>query len=139
MGKEVHAVTSFLESEDKILVLLRSERVATYKSRWGGISGVIDGGRNADEQALLEIEEETSLTGSDVELVRKGEPYIFFDEKLCLRKVIYPYLFHAKDPGKIKIDWEHREMRWIRPGDIDSLETMPRLKETLDRVWTWQD
>ena len=134
MRKEVHAVTSFLKSENDILVLLRSERVSTYKSRWGGISGVIDDGKTADEQALLEIEEETGLSGEDIELVRKGSPYVFFDDNLQLKKVIYTYLFHIKDRSKVRINWEHKEMRWIKPGDIENLATMPRLKETLARV-----
>lgn len=134
MRKEVNAVTSFLESENDILVLLRSERVSTYQSRWGGISGVIDDGKTADQQALLEIEEETGLSGEDIELVRRGSPYVFFDDNLQLKKVIYPYLFHIKDRNKIRINWEHKEMRWIKPSDIDNLATMPRLKETLARV-----
>ena len=92
---------------------------------------------STEEGELLEIEEETGLTGEDVELINKGDPYVFFDDKLCLQKVIYPYLFHVKDRSKIMINWEHREMRWIKPVDIDNLATMPRLKETLARVLTW--
>jgi 8-oxo-dGTP pyrophosphatase MutT (NUDIX family) len=134
MRKEVHAVTSFLKSENDILVLLRSEKVSTYKTRWGGISGVIDDGKTADEQALLEIEEEIGLSGEDIELVRKGSPYVFFDDNLQFKKVIYTYLFHVKDRSKIRINWEHKEMRWIKPDDIDNLATMPRLKETLAQV-----
>jgi 8-oxo-dGTP pyrophosphatase MutT (NUDIX family) len=101
---------------------------------WGGISGAIDADKTGDEQALAEIEEETGLSGDDIELVRAGEPVVFGDESLGLKKIVYPYLFHVKDPSKIRIDWEHKQMKWIKPGEIDRYETMPKLKETLARV-----
>ena len=134
MINERHAVTSFLESNNEILLLLRSEYVSTYKGKWGGISGVIDEGKTADEQAFLEIEEETNLSRDDVSLYKKGEPLAFDDELLKVRKIIYPYLFHVKDRSRIKIDWEHIEVRWIKPENLNTYDTMPKLKETLDRV-----
>ncbi len=134
MLREIHAITSFLESANEILILLRSEHVSTYQGTWAGVSGHVDDDKTADEQALVEIEEETSLSREDVELIRKGEPLVFDDEKLGVRKIVHPYLFHVKDRSKINIDWEHKEIRWIKPGDIDNYETMPKLKETLARV-----
>ncbi|MFC2068831.1 NUDIX domain-containing protein [Chloroflexota bacterium] len=138
MLKEVHAVTSFLKSQNEILILLRSEHVRTYQGRWGGISGLIDGARTADEQALLEIAEETGLSNQDIKLVGKGESLVIDDEVLHLRKVIYPYLYYVEDPCKIKLDWEHKEMRWIRPEDLKNYDTMPQLRETLAKVLDYQ-
>jgi len=138
MLKEAHGVTSFLQSNDKILILLRSEQVSTYQGKWGGISGSIDDGKTADAQALLEIVEETNLSEQDIELIKKGEPLVFDDEVLYLRKVVYPYLFRVRDRRRIKIDWEHKELRWIRPEDLGDYDTMPKLKETLAQVLSLQ-
>jgi len=138
MLKEVYAVTSFLQSNDEILILLRSEHVSTYQGKWGGISGAIDDDRTVDEQALLEIEEKTDLSKQDIELIKKGEPFVFDDEVFHLRKVVYPYLFYVRDRRKIKIDWEHKELRWIRPEDLGDYDTMPKLKETLAQVLSLQ-
>ena len=135
MLQDKSVVTCFLESDGEILILLRSEHVSTYQGKWAGVSGSIDEGNTADEQALIEIEEETSLSKQDIELVRKGEPQLIDDKKLGFRKVVHPYLFHIKDRGKIKIDWEHKEARWIKPEEIANYETVPRLKETLARVY----
>ena len=130
-GKKV--VTCFLESEGEILILRRSGQVGSYQGRWAGVSGYIE--TTADEQALVEIEEETSLSGEDLKLIRKGKPLTVEDDKLGVKWVVHSYLFHIKDRSRIKIDWEHKETRWIAPKDIDNFETVPMLKETLERVY----
>ena len=126
-------VTCFLESDGEILLLRRSGQVGSYQGRWAGVSGYIE--TTADEQALTEIEEETSLAGEDLKLIRKGRPLVVKDDKLGVKWVVHPYLFHIKDRDKIKIDWEHKEVRWIQPKDIDNFETVPKLEETLARVY----
>ena len=133
--KEKQVVTCFLESDGEILILLRSDRVSTHRGEWAGVSGSIDIGRTADEQALAEIGEETGLGGEEIELMKKGEPLVVKDVKLGVKWVVHPYLFHIKDRGKVRIDWEHKEARWIAPQDIDSYQTVPCLKETLARVY----
>ena len=125
-------VTCFLESNGEILILRRSQQVGSYQGRWAGVSGYIE--TTADEQALVEIKEETGLSGEDLKLIKKGKPLPIKDEKLGVKWVVHPYLFHIKDRDKIRIDWEHEEMRWIEPKDIDNYQTVPRLKETLARV-----
>jgi hypothetical protein len=106
--------------------------VGSYRGKWAGVSGYIES--TADEQALTEIEEETSLARTEVELVKKGEPLAVEDEGLGVRWLIHPYRFRIKDRDKIKIDWEHKEARWIKPEDIDEYPTVPKLKEALARV-----
>ncbi|MDH5696735.1 MAG: NUDIX pyrophosphatase [Dehalococcoidia bacterium] len=132
MLQEKQVVTCFLESENEILILRRSKQVGTYQGSWAGVSGYIE--TTADEQALTEIEEETSLRREDVELIKRGKPLSVEDNKLGVRWVVHPYLFHIKDRDKIKIDWEHKETSWIKPEDIDNYQTVPMLKETLARV-----
>ena len=134
MPKEKQTVTCFLESNNEILILLRSEYVSTYKGTWGAVSGAIDKGRTADEQAILEIKEETGLSEQDIQLIKRGQPLVFYDREFGVRKVIHPYLFHVKDRNKIRTDWEHEKIKWITPIDIDKYKTMPKLKETLALV-----
>ena len=125
--QEKQVVTCFLESDDEILLLRRSERVGSYQGRWAGVSGYIE--RTPDEQAFVEIAEETGLSGEDIKLVRKGEPLPVEDEKLGIRWVVHPFLFHINDRSKVKIDWEHKETRWIDPKDIDDYQTVPMLRK----------
>ena len=133
MLKEKRVVTCFLESDGEILILRRSEQVGSYQGRWAGVSGYVE--KPTDEQALIEIREETGLGREDVKLIKKGKPLPIADDSLDTKWVVHPYLFHIKDRSKIKIDWEHKETRWIDPKDIDNFETVPMLKETLARVY----
>ncbi|MBA7565708.1 MAG: NUDIX domain-containing protein [Dehalococcoidia bacterium] len=132
MLQEKKVVTCFLESGGEILILRRSGEVGSYRGSWAGVSGYIE--TTADEQALTEIEEEANLRRGDVELLKKGEPLAVEDEGLGIRWVVHPYLFRIKDRDKIRIDWEHKEARWIKPEDIDNYQTVPKLKEALSRV-----
>jgi 8-oxo-dGTP pyrophosphatase MutT (NUDIX family) len=122
-------VTSFLEHDDKILVLRRSERVRTYQGRWAGVSGSIDGGRTPEQQARLEILEETTLTDDDVRLVATGAPLAIDDATEGRHWLVHPFRFLVLHPEKIATDWEHVETRWIAPGALAELETVPRLAD----------
>ena len=130
---EKNVVTCFLESDGEVLILRRSGKVGSYQGRWAGVSGYVQ--TTPDEQALVEIFEETGLDGNDLQLTRKGKPLSVEDEKLGTRWVVHPYLFHIADRERIRIDWEHQDLKWIKPREIGEYETVPMLKETLDRVW----
>ncbi len=131
--KEKQVVTCFLESGGEMLILRRSQQVGSYQERWAGVSGYIE--TTPDEQALVEIKEETNLSGEDLKLIKKGKPLPIKDKELGIKWVVHPYLFHIRDRDKIRIDWEHKEARWVQPKDIDNYQTVPMLKETLDRVY----
>lgn len=125
---ERHVVTCFLQREDgKILLLRRSERVGTYRGKWGGIAGYLE--KEPLEQAYTEIEEEAGLKRDDVLFVREGKEVVVVDENLGRRWIVHPFLFYVKFPSKIRIDWEHIEMKWVMPEEIKGMDTVPGLYE----------
>ncbi|HEX9897074.1 MAG TPA: NUDIX pyrophosphatase [Dehalococcoidales bacterium] len=130
-------VTCFLESEGKILLLRRSEQVSSYRGKWAGVSGYLEG--EPDAQALTEIAEETGLQLKDISLVKKGKPVLIDDKDTGARWLVYPYLFHVKDSSKIKLDWEHRETRWVKTAEIKRYATVPGLKKALAMVYDSTD
>ena len=135
MLTEKQVVTCFLESDGEVLILRRSERVGSYQGKWAGVSGYVE--TTPDEQAMTEIREETGLNEVDIRLVKKGEPLPVEDKRLGIRWIVNPYLFHIADRGKVKIDWEHKEAKWIKPEEISDFQTVPRLKEALARVYNF--
>lgn len=130
--EEKHVVTCFLESDGKILLLRRSRQVGSYRGKWAGVSGYVES--PPDKQAVIEIDEETGLEAGDIRLLKQGESIVITDEDLGTKWVVHPFLFHVNIPEKVKIDWEHKEFKWINPADIDKYDTVPGLKKTLERV-----
>lgn len=131
--EERRVVTCFLEFNDQILLLRRSEQVGSYQGRWAGVSGYVEA--PPDEQALTEIAEETGLSEADIVLLKKGDPLLIDDEKIGVEWIVYPYLFHIKDRDKVRLDWEHEECKWIIPEEMGQYLTVPKLKETFARVY----
>jgi 8-oxo-dGTP diphosphatase len=130
--KPTPVVTCFLESEGKIIILLRSDKVGTYQGKWGGVAGFIES--TPVQQALTEIQEETGLSHADIRLVKTGSPIIVADKSLNHQWLVHPFLFHVLNPSKIITDWEHREMRWINPAELGNYDTVPSLLAAYQRV-----
>jgi 8-oxo-dGTP diphosphatase len=137
--KRINVVTVFLEHDGKILLLRRSQMVKTMKIMWAGISGYIE---NEDPltRALKEIEEEVGLSNKKIKLLCIGRPLEAIESKKNsdIVWIVHPYLFHS-NTNLIRIDWEHDELRWIKPQEIQDYETVPKLKEALSRVYPMKD
>ena len=129
----VNVITVFLEHDKKILILKRSQKVRTMKTKWGGISGYIEQ-EEPVKRALKEIEEETGLNNKNVALLRIGEPFEAVESNEPeITWVVHPFLF-GSNTDQIRIDWEHDEYRWINPKEIQNYETVPGLGDAFDRV-----
>jgi 8-oxo-dGTP diphosphatase len=127
----VNIVTVFLEHDKKILILKRSQKVKTMKTKWGGISGYIEQ-EEPVKRALKEIAEETGLKNKNVTLLRIGEPLEAVESGSPeITWIVHPFLF-SSNTDQIRIDWEHDEYKWINPKEIVNYETVPRLKDALD-------
>ncbi len=131
--RPTHVVTCFLLRKDtvepRILIMQRSQRVGSYRGRWAGVSGFVEAGVTADEQAYTEIHEETGLTREQVQMQRRGAVVEHIDQALGRHFYIHPFLFEVLTPEAIRIDWEANEMRWIAPAELANYETVPKLIE----------
>ena len=130
--EEKHVVTCFLEQSKMILILRRSNRVGTYQRLWAGVSGYIE--TDPLDQAYSEIREEAGLFKNNIRLVAQGKTLEVIDKDLNRKWIVHPFLFHVLDPDKIMIDWEHTEIKWIKPGDLSKYPTVPGLSKALDSV-----
>jgi nicotinamide-nucleotide amidase len=128
-------VTCFIESENKILIVRRSGRLGNYQGLWAGISGYIEK-NSPEEQAYIELKEETGLDSKDIKLINSGKPLVVLDKKLKIKWLVHPYIFYVRYQDKIKLDSEHTESRWVTPEDLENFNTVPKLKETLETVLT---
>jgi 8-oxo-dGTP diphosphatase len=131
--RPTHVVTCFLERVDeqqpRILLVRRSQRVGSYHGLWAGISGFVESHVTPDEQAYVEIGEETGLLPEQVKMLRRGKIVEHRDELLGRHFYIHPFLFRVFTPEHVKIDWEATELRWIQPSELLQYDTIPKLPE----------
>ena len=132
-----NVVTCLLVNDDgDLLILKRSNMVRTYKGLWGGVAGYIEENEEPYETALKEIREEAGLEKEDVTLVKQLEIVKFTDfyEGVRYDWEVFPFLFKTGKKGKIHIDWEHSEYRWITPTEIEKVDTVPHFRDIVFRV-----
>ncbi|MGE5418444.1 MAG: NUDIX domain-containing protein [Acidobacteriota bacterium] len=129
--QKTHVVTCLLVHEGKMLLLKRSGQVGSYQEKWAGVSGYIEEGNTPLQQAFRELQEETGLTERDIASISEGQPLEVLDDVLDRTWVIHPFRISIDAPDMIKLDWEHTELRWIAPEEINDYQTVPQL----DAVW----
>lgn len=131
--RPTHVVTNFLQRSDqagtRILIVQRSQRVGSYHEHWAGISGFVEPGVSPDEQAYTEILEETGWQRDQVRMLRRGAVVEHIDEELGRHFFVHPFLFEAQAPDQIKTDWEALQYRWIKPDELRTYTTVPKLQE----------
>jgi 8-oxo-dGTP pyrophosphatase MutT (NUDIX family) len=129
-------VTAFIEYRGKVLLLRRSQKVKTMKGKWAGVSGYIEANERPLICALKEIEEETGLTNKSVQVLREGRPLEAADDTRpdIIVWVVHPFYFRTNN-NVVNLDWEHDQYKWVNPSEIENFDTVPRLKEALERVY----
>ncbi len=70
-----------------------------------------------------------------MKLLKTGTRCTIEDTGLSIKWTVHPFLFQVKDRSKVRIDWEHKEYRWIAPEEMDSYDTVPGLKEVFQSVY----
>jgi 8-oxo-dGTP pyrophosphatase MutT (NUDIX family) len=73
-----------------------------------------------------ELQEETGLKG---EFVRKGESFPIETPKVHVN----PVLVTVEDE-EVELSREHIDFRWVGRSDLEVLDTVPKLKQDLERV-----
>ncbi|KAL6803428.1 hypothetical protein GGI42DRAFT_26289 [Trichoderma sp. SZMC 28013] len=125
----------------RVALFRRSGEVNTYQHKYAPISGgVEDTDTSPLATAWRELHEETTLTASSLRLFRQGKPYSFTDPQVGRIWTLNPFAFILKPTSeeRITIDWEHEGYKWFDPDEVtddESFQGVPRLKESLRRVW----
>ena len=127
-------VTAFLTDGARILLLLRSGFVSTYRGRWAGVSGYREPCADPEAQARREIAEETGLPERDLEFLRAGPPQAVLDPAEGRSWLVHPFLFRVLRPEAVRLDWENRAAEWVAPGEVLLRPTVPALARVLGVV-----
>ena len=124
-------VTSFIKSNNKILILKRSEKVKSMKGLWAGISGIIEKDESPLERAKIEIFEEIGILENEIRLIKSTKEIRINSPQYKNHEwEIFPFLFESKKPN-VKLNWENSEFRWIEIEKLKNYETVPSLEKIL--------
>ncbi|KAL2759288.1 hypothetical protein ACRALDRAFT_2094860 [Sodiomyces alcalophilus JCM 7366] len=133
-------------SKPLVALFRRSGKVSTYRHCLAPISGSVEKTDASPTAAVWrELNEETTLTPSHIDLFRKGKPYSFADESVGRIWTVHPFAFRLKseeDEKRIQIDWEHEGWEWRDPHEVTDAEGfggVPFLAKSLRRVWFEMD
>jgi 8-oxo-dGTP pyrophosphatase MutT (NUDIX family) len=112
--REVVAV--IIEWRGRIALFRRSESVGHDPGRWHCITGYLESGASPEEQAFVELREETGLTRNDLIDFRQGAPLLLTDHEAN------PWLVHTFTAvtrcRRLTINDEHDAFRWAAPSKI---------------------
>ncbi|HSA98320.1 MAG TPA: NUDIX domain-containing protein [Candidatus Nitrosotenuis sp.] len=124
-------VTSFVTSNEKLLLLKRSDRVKSMRGLWGAVSGIIEEGEEPLHRAKIEIFEEIGIKSDQIQLLKAGnEMAISSPQYPDHQWMVFPFLFSMKSQ-KVLLNWENSAYAWINPQEIHKYETVPSLADVL--------
>ena len=127
-------VTSFIQDEQKLLILRRSNKVKTMKGLWAGISGIIEKNEAPLTRAKIEIYEETGISEDKIRLIKNAAKLRIHSPQYENHEwEIFPFLFEAKNPD-IKLNWENSEYMWITIDELKNYNTVPSLEKVLQNL-----
>ena len=128
-------LTCFVQYRDEILLLKRSNKVRIYQGKWNTVAGYLDELKPLSDKLEEELREELGIALEDILKIKIGEIYEFRDEEVAKTWIIHPALVQLKNKPNIKLDWEHTEYVWITIEEFENFDTVPKLKESLKRVF----
>jgi len=127
-------VTSFIQNEQKLLIVKRSHKVKTMKGLWAGISGIIEKNETPLARAKIEIYEEIGISEDGIKFVKAAEKLKISSPQYENHEwEIFPFLFEAKNPN-IRLNWENSEYTWITVDELRNYNTVPSLDKVLQNL-----
>lgn len=124
-------VTSFVTSNEKLLLLKRSDRVKSMRGLWGAVSGIIENGEEPLKRAKIEIFEEIGVKSEQIQLLKAGQERAISSPQYPDHQwMVFPFLFSMKDQN-VLLNWENSAYVWIDPQEIHKYETVPSLSDVL--------
>jgi 8-oxo-dGTP pyrophosphatase MutT (NUDIX family) len=130
----VPITTCFLRHEGKILLLRRSDVVASHPGLWETVTGVLDEVRPLEHKALKELKEQIGINRDDIEKLIEGGSFSFFDHKTNKTWIVFPIMVELTRRPEVELNWERSDQTWIKPDELKAYETVPDLDKSLGQL-----
>lgn len=127
-------INIFVEADDKVLLLKRSNQVLAYKEKWNSLGGFLDEEKPLRAKILEELKEELNIAESQISRLYAAEPFEKYDSGLKRTWIIHPVLVKLKQKPDVQLNWEHTDRRWIDPKELPNFDHVPGLEKVLKRL-----
>jgi 8-oxo-dGTP pyrophosphatase MutT (NUDIX family) len=106
-----------------------------YAGVWQCVTGRLEGDERVADGALREVEEETGLTGGDIEAVFETDIINWFHEQ-SVDAVWCEAVFAAqvRADAEVRLSHEHDDARWLTPAQAKVLVVWPAYERAIDAV-----
>lgn len=122
------SVVIILNDKEEVLLLKRRKGVEWMPNKWAFAGGGIEKGETPSIAARREVKEETTLNVKSLHKLPSG--------KEGQEKVHY---FWASDfTGKVKINDEHQEFKWVKISKLSKMDVVPKTQELANKVFKAQ-
>jgi alpha-beta hydrolase superfamily lysophospholipase/8-oxo-dGTP pyrophosphatase MutT (NUDIX family) len=118
------------DKKGSILIIKRSQKVGTHKGLWHGIGGYVSPGEPAVKTARREAEEELGINSRYLRLIKKADPYKFYEKEYDKDWKVTPILMESA-AKKIKLNWEADKYLWVWPNRLTNYIKIPMAKTGL--------
>jgi len=127
-------INCVVRHKNKILVVERNKNLNFYPGYWNGISGFLDDKKSLEEKVKDELREELGIERGKIKKIRLGE--IFDQEEPKYKKtwIVHPVLVDVAI-NKIKLDWEAKNYKWIKPVEAKKLKLLPGFDKVLKKLF----
>jgi 8-oxo-dGTP pyrophosphatase MutT (NUDIX family) len=118
--------------EDTILLLQRSDKVATNKNKWNVIAGYYDEYVPAQEKVLEELEEEAGIEEDAISHMH-FEQIIEVDVD-GIRWIVLPAVIQLRELPVIALNWENNDVAWATIDDLKNYDIVEGVADLLRNI-----
>jgi 8-oxo-dGTP diphosphatase len=118
-------VKAFIEKDEKILFIKRSEKYEHLNEAWDIPGGRLDFGEEPEEGLKRELKEETGLELNEIKQILYAIT-VFKNEETQIVRITY--LCILKD-GQPQLSQEHTELQWIPTQELKTLQFKDKILE----------
>ncbi|QQG46053.1 MAG: NUDIX domain-containing protein [Candidatus Niyogibacteria bacterium] len=127
-------INCVLKYRGKILIVQRSKTLNFYPGYWNGISGFLDDKRTLEHKVKDELREELGISPNKVKKIKLGEIFHQDAPKYGKTWIVHPILVEVLS-DKIKLDWEARNYKWIKPQETKKFKLLPGFDKVLQKLF----
>ncbi len=117
----------------KILIVERSLELNFYPGYWNGISGFLDDQRSLQQKISNELKEEIGINKNYIKKITLGTIFNQEEKKYKKTWIVHPILVDVTT-AKVKLDWEARSYKWIKPKESKKYQLLPGFSLVLKKL-----